>query len=381
MSDALILQALQAHALDRLPPDWPAMLDEVDLVDVRRELSRPQAPFTARRAQVFLSPAARELLEPMAAVAAAVTRQRHGRVMDLYAPLYLSNVCINRCGYCGFNVGHKLARRRLSLDEAAREAGRIAGEGFRDILLVSGEDREHVTLDYLVELVRRLRARFASIAVEIHPQDETGYRRLCAAGVDGVTLYQETYDRDTYARWHPAGPKADYRARLAYPEGAARAGMRRLGLGALLGLADWRYEALCLALHAQALMKHFWRARVSVSFPRLRPAPHVALASIMPLADADLVQMILALRLCFADIGLVLSTREPATLRDHLLPLGITQLSAGSKTNPGGYGEDGAAGEQFAVADTRPVAEVVAYLRAQGYDPVWKDWDAAFLRA
>lgn len=379
----LIRSALEAHGLDRVPADWPASLTRVTEDDVRRALARPMAPFTPERLQVFLSPAADALLEAMARAAQAVTRQRFGNAIGLYAPLYLSNVCINRCVYCGFNAAHAGARRRLTVEEALADARVIAAEGFGDILLVAGEDPEYVTLEYLCEIVRALRdgpkPLFSSVSVEIEPLGEDAYRRLFEAGVDGVTLYQETYDRDTYARYHLSGPKAGYEARLVRQEAAARAGMRRLGIGALLGLQDWRYETLALGVHAHTLMKHFWRSKVSVSFPRMRPAPDVRIDIPHPVSDRQMVQMMLALRLCFADIGLVLSTRESAGFRNHALPLGITQMSAGSRTNPGGYtASDDAETEQFSVADTRSAREVADYLVAHGYDPVWKDWDAGF---
>lgn len=364
--------------LDRIPSDWPAELLRVKESDVQRELASPCA-FSRARAVTLLSPAADPYLEVMAQLAARLTRQRFGRVMNLYAPLYLSNVCINRCVYCGFSASHtKAPRRRLSVEEAEAEAAVIAQEGFRDLLLVSGEDPEFITLPYLEELVRRLRAHFVSISVEIYPLDTEGYRRLVEAGVDGVTLYQETYDRDVYAKVHPEGLKANYEKRLLAQEAAAKAGMRRLGIGALLGLADWRYETLAVAFHAHSLMQQYWKARVSISFPRLRPAPYVQMTIPSPVTDRDLVRMIVTLRLLFPDVGLVLSTRENAKLRDHLIPLGITQMSAGSRTSPGGYREPAGASEQFEVADHRSPREVAEVLRAKGLEPVWKDWDPGF---
>jgi 2-iminoacetate synthase len=236
-----------------------------------------------------------------------------------------------------------------------------------------------VTVDYLAELAGRLRGRFSSISIEIHQLEAGEYRRLFEAGIEGVTLYQETYDRATYGRYHKAGPKSDYDRRLRALDDAGGAGMRRVGLAVLLGLADWRLETLALAEHAHLLMKRYWQCQISFSFPRLRPACAVdGLTGEHLLSDAELVQMILALRLCFADAGLVLSTREPAALRDHLVDLGITRISAGSKTNPGGY-SGGNAVEQFEVADLRTPAQVAAMIRSHGREPVWKDWDAGFL--
>ncbi len=393
-----LYQELANFGLTSLPDVWPEAVERWTAADVERELARPPL-FALARLAILISPAATAFLEVMAQRAAALTRQRFGNVINLYAPLYLSNHCRNRCRYCGFRLGPGRGRRRLPLKEAEEQARWLAAEGFRDLLLVAGDDPEHITIDYLVALAQRLqkfsgtkasRPLFASLAVEIQTLDQAGYLALATAGIDGVTLYQETYDQNTYRAWHPDGPKADYCQRLAASEAAAAAGMRRLGIGALLGLQDWRFETLALGAHAHFLMRNFWRSRVAISFPRFRPAAGADPVP-RPVADNELVQMILALRLCFPDVTLVLSTREPASLRDHLLPLGITQMSAGSKTMPGGYGPVGdfqADGgkddnqevyasttiEQFEVADNRNVAEVVAHLRAAGFDPIWKDW-------
>ncbi len=375
----MILETLQTHNLTQIPEDWPEQLEDISRSQALAAINQGMTPFSLERLQALLSLAAGEMLEPMAQAASSITRQRFGRIMNLYAPLYLSNLCTNCCRYCGFGTQHHCQRQRLSLDDAVTDAGIIAGEGFRDILLVSGEDREHVTMEYLVELARRLRGLFASISVEIFHLTEDEYRILFNAGIDGVTLYQETYDRNAYAYYHPRGPKSSYEERLKTQERAARAGMRRLGIGALLGLCDWRFETMALALHAHILAKHFWQSRVSISFPRLCPANDVEEDYPHLLSDRDLVQMILALRLCFPDVNLVLSTREPPALRDQLLHLGITQMSAGSRTSPGGYSEPANSTEQFAVSDTRPVKKVVAHLQSQGFDPVWKDWDPAFI--
>ncbi len=372
-------ELLAASGLDHCPPDLDARLAAVKPDEVRAELSRPPV-HSPRRLEVLISPAAGELLEDLAQAARDLTWRRFGGTMNLYAPLYVSNFCVNQCQYCGFSARHRLARRRLSVEEALAEARLIAREGFRDLLLVAGEDQTHISVEYLGELTAKLRQDnlFASVSIEIYPLDLEGYRQLHERGVDGMTLYQETYDRGLYARCHPGGPKADFSARLAIPETAAAAGLRRVGLGALLGLGDWRHETLALGRHAAHLMKYHWRTRLSFSFPRLRPAPEVALTDLHPQSDRELVRMIAALRLCFPDAALFLSTRESARFRDRAVHLGITHLSAGSKTSPGGYGAEAEADEQFAVNDDRSPAEVSAMLRRQGFDPVWKDWDAAF---
>ena len=379
----LVLAALErAGAFDK-PGDWSERLGAFSADEVGSELGR-RPRFDRRRLLAFLSPAAATLLEEMAVAAHRLTRRRFGNAISLFAPLYVSNYCVNRCRYCGFNSGQRHRRRRLSLDEAFAEAETIAGAGFRDILLVSGEDRGHVSLDYLCALGEKLRRGnfFSSVGVEIAAQSLDGYRRLFAAGIDGVTIFQETYDRRSYAFWHGPGPKSVFENRIAAQEDAARAGMRRLGLGALLGLEDWRFEAFALGVHADVLARNYWRARVSFSFPRIRPTESGAERRFRHLvSDAELTQMVLALRLCFPDAGMTLSTRESPGMRNHLIPLGFTQISAGSKVNPGGYsgknGPEGATG-QFEVSDGRGPAEMAVALTGMGFDPVWKDWDAGF---
>ncbi|MDR2391105.1 MAG: 2-iminoacetate synthase ThiH [Planctomycetota bacterium] len=379
----LVLDALETAGLVLDRGMWEEKLASITPERVLAELSRP-ARYHPDRMAVLLSPVAGRFLEKMAMEAVRLTRRRFGNAISLFAPLYLSNYCANRCRYCGFNSSRTHHRRRLSLDEAMNEASILAADGFRDILLVSGEDIANINVDYLSRLARRLLddLGFAGISVEISIQGEEDYRRLFEAGIDGVTIFQETYGRDAYAAWHPTGPKSVFANRIMASEAAARAGMRRIGLGVLLGLEDWRLDGLAMAAHADVLSRHYWRSRTSFSFPRVRPAESGHEGQFFHhLSDADLTQMILALRLCFPDSGLTLSTRESPKLRDNLIPLGITQISAGSRVNPGGYGET--AGEtsstgQFEVADERSAAEIADALRGMGFDPVWKDWDSGF---
>jgi len=357
-------------------------LNKVTARDVERALSKPAGVYSFEKLVTLVSPAVENYLERMAQSAHELTVQRFGRTIKLYAPLYLSNFCVNACGYCGFSTEHKFESKRLTVEQALNEADIIAAEGFRDILLVSGEDREFITTDYLVELAGRLRDKFSSISVEIYQMSSDEYAKLFNAGIEGVTLYQETYARDTYSYYHRKGPKSDYDQRLFTPDRIASAGMREIGIGVLLGLADWRIETLALAEHAHYLMKKYWKSHISISFPRIRPAYHVQTQRFKHLiSDKNLVQMMLALRLCFADAGLVLSTREPASLRDHLIKLGITKMSAGSKTSPGGYSNSDESLGQFEVSDNRSACEVAKMLKEQGLEPVWKDWDTAFIKS
>ena len=373
-----IQSILADHNLDGDRDIWEQRLHDVTAGDVERELSKPAGKFSLDRLATLVSPAAEAYLEPMAQQARQLTIQRFGRTIQLYAPLYVSNVCINSCRYCGYNTATNFQRTRLTIDQALTDADIIASEGFRHLLLVSGEDKEFVTIDYLCELAEKLRKKFSSLSIEIYPMSQDDYAKVFDAGIDGVTLYQETYDRDVYAEYHIAGPKADYDYRLESPDRFAAAGMRRIGLGVLLGLADWRTETLALARHAAYLIKKYWRSQVSFSFPRLRPAINVQNEWPHLVSDRDMVQMMLALRLCFADAGIVLSTRESADFRDHLINLCVTRLSAGSKTNPGGYAGETDAAEQFEIADNRSPHEVAAVIHSHGYETVWKDWDASF---
>jgi len=326
----------------------------------------------------LLSPAAAPFIEKMAVKAHRVTRQRFGNNILMYAPLYLSNLCTNGCLYCGFNATNKVSRQTLSFDEIEREARVLHERGFRHILLVTGEAPQAVDNNYIAEAAQRIRHMFSSIAIEVYPMEEAGYRHMVESGIDGLTIYQETYDRRLYAEMHPFGKKRDFEFRLLAPERGGAAGLRRIGIGALLGLGHFRVEGFYTGLHALYLSRHYWRTHLSVSFPRMRPAEG-GFSPLNPVSDRLFVQLICALRLLLPDAGLVMSTRESATLRDNLLPLGITQMSAGSCTSPGGYAGPEESTRQFNIDDDRTAEEVEQMIRSKGYEAVWKDWDRAFL--
>ncbi len=348
----------------------------------------------------LISPAAGTCLEELCQRSQTLTRRRFGKVIRLFAPLYLSNECVNNCKYCGFSRDNPILRVTLGVDEAMREARALCEQGFRNILLVAGEHPKFVSREYLADCVRALRAEVPGVSLEIGPMETADYRPIVDAGAEGLVVYQETYDRDIYRQMHTAGPKRDFDWRLETPERAYAAGFRRLGIGALYGLADWRLEAICLAAHAQYLLRHCWKAQLTVSLPRLRPCAG-EFEPMTHVSERDFVQQLCALRLMLPDAGLELSTREPAQFRDGLIPLGITMISAGSHTEPGGYtgaGREklhhtehgrivelaegasewatGATG-QFEIADDRSPGEMARLLRRLGYEPVWKDWDAA----
>jgi len=345
----------------------------------------------------LISPAGAVEVEAMARRAWALTQRRFGKVVRLFAPLYVSNECINNCTYCGFSRDNPILRVTLSVDEVVTEAQALAAQGFRNVLLVAGEHPRFVSEGYLAECVAALRKFVPGISLEVGPMEESEYRPLVAAGAEGLVVYQETYDRPVYSEMHTLGPKKNFDWRLETPERAYAAGFRRLGIGPLLGLGDWRWEALCVAAHAQWLLKHCWKAQLTVSLPRLRPCAG-EFEPLVNVSDAELVQLVCALRLLLPDVGLVLSTREPARLRDGLFPLGITHASAGSHTEPGGYTGAGRenlhrtergrivemaehasewATGQFDIADERSPRDVAAAIAALGYEPVWKDWDSA----
>ncbi len=362
---------------------WPAErvhreIHRADPGDVDRALTRDER--TPGDLCALLSPHAVPRLEDMAREAQRLTRWHFGRTISMYVPLYISNVCGADCTYCGYAVrsGNKEKRRTLTDAEIRRECEALASEGFQSVLLLTGEARRAVPPGMIANAVSIAREYFPSVAVEVYSLDQSDYEELYRRGADGVTIYMETYDRETYGRVHLIGEKMDYEYRLGASERAGHAGIRRLSVGALLGLYDWRADSFWTALHARHLQRACWQSSVSISFPRLQHVPerfHIPAL----VTDKELVQLMLALRLFLPEAGFNLSTRERPLFRDKLIPLGVTTMSAGSSTRPGGYttyGEETL--EQFEIEDTRPVKEVADAIRRAGYEPVWKDYDHAF---
>ena len=345
--------------------------------DVQRALGRSRGNLSLEDLAALLSPAAAPFLEDMAQASHQRTVERFGRTMQLYAPLYLSNVCGNICTYCGFSAQNRVDRLILDDQAILAEADVLAGMGMQHILLLTGES-PRVGADYLVHALRLLRPRFASLSFEVQPLDVADYARFSQEGMNAVMVYQETYDPAAYARHHLRGPKADMGYRLQTPDRLGQAGVKKVGIGALYGLSDWRAEAWFVGLHLRYLEERYWRMRASLSFPRLRPHEGDAALALTPFGERDLVQAICAFRLFSQEVELSLSTRESALFRNHAFRLGITSMSAGSRTNPGGYAQIRPSLEQFTIDDTRSPAEVAAFLRAQGYEPVWKDWDGTY---
>lgn len=324
----------------------------------------------------LLSPAASAQLEDIAQASHALTVERFGRTMRLFAPLYLSNACANVCTYCGFSAHNRIRRKVLSDAEILAEAKVLRSHGFDSVLLVTGET-SRVGRDYLANALRLLRPHFSGLWIEVQPLPEEDYAALASEGLSSVLVYQETYDPAAYARNHLSGPKADMAWRLATPDRLGRAGIKKIGLGALFGLSDWRADAWFAGLHLRHVETVHWRTRTAVSFPRLRPHEG-ADVPVSAFGERDLVQAACAFRILSPEAELSLSTRESEAFRNRAFRLGFTSMSAGSRTNPGGYASEPDSLEQFAIDDARSPGEVAAFLRSQGYEPVWKDWDSTY---
>ncbi|MDF2565364.1 MAG: thiH [Massilibacillus sp.] len=322
----------------------------------------------------LLSPLAENHLEAIAKRANQDTIRNFGRVMQLFTPMYIANYCINQCVYCGFNHENKLKRVKLSMEEIKAEGKLIAETGLKHVLILTGESQEHSSPDYILQAVENLKGFFTSISIEIYSLEEAEYKHAVEAGVDGMTMFQEVYDADIYKELHLAGPKSNYAFRLDAPERACRSGMRTVNIGALLGLNDWRKEAFLTGVHADYLQRKYSDVEIAVSTPRMRPSvggfpPRVLVK------DINIVQYITAYRIFMPRSGITLSSRESAKLRNHLAHLGVTKMSAGVTTAVGGHSK-GEEVSQFDISDSRSVREMSAMLYGEGYQPIYKDWQA-----
>ncbi|HGZ6434094.1 TPA: 2-iminoacetate synthase ThiH [Vibrio parahaemolyticus] len=348
--------------------------------DVERALAKPKRDLEDFKA--LISPAAEPYLEQMAKISYSLTRKRFGNTMSLYIPLYLSNLCANACTYCGFSMENRIKRRTLNRDEVEAEIGAIKRMKFDSVLLVTGEHETKVGMKYFREMVSIIKQRFNYLAMEVQPLDQDEYAELKTLGLDAVMVYQETYHPKTYAQHHLRGNKMDFRYRLETPDRLAKAGIDKIGIGALIGLEEWRTDCFFAAAHLDYLERTYWQSRYSISFPRLRPcAGNVPASGLQPksvMTDKQLVQLICAYRLFNPEVELSLSTRESPQFRDNVLPLGITSMSAASKTQPGGYATEEVELEQFEISDERSAASVEDMIRAKGFDPVWRDWHSAY---
>ncbi|AIW17573.1 MULTISPECIES: 2-iminoacetate synthase ThiH [Vibrio] len=343
--------------------------------DVERALAKPKRDLEDFKA--LLSPAAEPYLEQMAQLSYALTRKRFGNTLSLYIPLYLSNLCANACTYCGFSMENRIKRRTLNKDEIEAEVEAIKRMKFDSVLLVTGEHETKVGMKYFREMLPIIKEKFNYLAMEVQPLDQDQYAELKTLGLDAVMVYQETYHPSTYAEHHLRGNKTDFEYRLETPDRLAKAGIDKIGIGALIGLEEWRTDCFYVATHLDYLERTYWQTRYSISFPRLRPCEG-ALQPKSVMTDKQLVQLICAFRLLNPEVELSLSTRESPEFRDNVLPLGVTSMSAASKTQPGGYANDEAELEQFEISDERSASSVEAMIRAKGFDPVWKDWHSAY---
>ncbi len=343
--------------------------------DVERALAASKRNLEDFKA--LISPAAAPYLEQMAQLSQQLTLKRFGKTMQLYIPLYLSNECQNICTYCGFSLDNKIKRRTLSGAEILKEIEAIKKMGFDHVLLVTGEANKTVGMDYFRSALKLIKPHFAHISIEVQPLSQAEYSELLALGVHTVLVYQETYRKEDYKKHHTKGKKSNFDFRLDTPDRLGKAGVRKIGLGALFGLEDWRVDSFFTTLHLDYLEQQYWQTKYTISFPRLRPFSG-GLAPKVEMSDRDLVQLICAYRIFNQEIELSLSTRETEKFRDNVLALGITSMSAGSKTNPGGYCIEPQSLEQFEISDDRSPSEITRVLHQKGYETVWKDWEMVY---
>lgn len=327
--------------------------------------------------KALISPAAAPYLEQMAQLSHQLTQKRFGKTIQLFVPMYLSNECNNICTYCGFSYDNKIQRKTLTSDEILREITEIKKQGFNHILLVTGEANHTVHIDYFMKAIEIIKPYFANISIEVQPLEQDEYEALQLAGVYAVLVYQETYHQEKYAKYHLKGKKSNFYYRLQTPERIGNAGMHKVGLGVLLGLDDWRTDSFFCALHLDYLQKIFWQTKYSVSFPRIRPAEGIVVPEKI-ISDKELVQLICAYRLFNEDVELSISTRESEKFRNNIIRLGVTSMSAGSKTNPGGYSVEPESLEQFQISDERNATQIAELISSNNYEPIWKDWDRSF---
>jgi 2-iminoacetate synthase len=324
--------------------------------------------------KALISPAASPFLEQMATMSQQLTTKRFGNTIQMYVPLYLSNECNNICTYCGFSYDNKVRRKTLSSIEVMQECMAIKEMGYDHILLVTGEANQSVHVDYFKKVLELIRPHFSHIAMEVQPLDVNDYKQLIPYGLNTVLVYQETYHEEDYKKHHPKGKKSNFEYRLETPDRLGAAGIHKMGLGVLIGLEDWRTDSFFTALHLNYLEKRYWQSKYSLSFPRLRPFSG-GLEPKVVMSDKELVQLICAYRLFNEEVELSISTRESSVFRNNIIKLGITAMSAGSKTNPGGYVVEPESLEQFEISDERSPQEIAKVIQQQGYEPVWKDWD------
>lgn len=327
----------------------------------------------------LISPAALPFIEHMANKSKQITEKRFGKTISLFIPLYLTNACTNSCLYCGFHVSNPMARTILTTEQIEDEFKAIKKIGpFENILLVTGEHPAKAGVPYLCNAIDIAKKYFANIKIEVMPLKANEYKELTSHGLNGVICFQETYNKARYNIYHPRGMKADFNWRLNGFDRMGQADVHSIGLGVLIGLEDWRTDATMMAYHLRYLQQHYWRTKYSVNFPRMRPAENGGFNPNVIISDKELAQLTFAMRIFDNDVDISYSTRELPYFRDNMATLGVTTMSAGSKTEPGGYYTYPQSLEQFHVSDERSARDIETRLRELGREPVWKDWDSCF---
>lgn len=326
----------------------------------------------------LISPAAEPYIENMAQLSHKYTMERFGKTISMYIPLYVSNACSNYCVYCGFNHNNPMQRTTLTMEQVKAECEAIRRLGpFENLLIVSGEFPSVNGVDYIEKVLQTARPYFNNLTIEVMPMKENDYYRLTQSGLNGVVCFQETYNETNYKKYHPKGMKSIYEWRLNGYDRMGVAGVHKIGMGVLIGLEDWRTDVTMLARHLQYLRRNYWRTRYSINFPRMCPSEGGYQPKVV-MSDKELAQLTFAFRLFDHDVDISYSTRENPAFRANMMRLGVTSMSAGSKTEPGGYATSPDALEQFEVSDDRTPLEVANEIRALGYEAVWKDWDKIF---
>jgi 2-iminoacetate synthase len=371
-----------ADVIDRW--DWDETVQtiqsatESDVLRVLSKVRRNQKQLTDEDFMVLISPTAANHLEEMAQLSRRFTQERFGKTISMYIPMYVSNACNNKCVYCGFNHDNPFARTVLTMEQIEEECKAIKQLGpFQNLLLVSGECPSACNITYFEKMMKVCRPYFHNLTIEVQPLKMEEYKRLTHFGLNGVVCFQETYHRENYKKYHPAGMKSIYEWRLNGYDRMGQAGVHKIGMGVLIGLEEWRADVTMMARHLRYLQKHYWRTRYSVNFPRMCPAESGFQPNVV-MTDRELAQLTFAFRLFDHDVDISYSTRESASFRSHMMQLGVTSMSAGSQTDPGGYSSCKDSLEQFEITDSRTPDEVTSGIRNMGYDVVWKDWDEVF---
>lgn len=325
--------------------------------------------------KALLSPAAEPFLEQIARKARLETRKHFGNSAYFFTPIYISNYCENYCIYCGFNCHNKIKRAKLSMEEIHEEMKAIADTGLEEILILTGESRKASDVKYIGEACKIAKKYFKNIGIEVYPMNSDEYRYLRECGADYVTVFQETYNSDKYETLHLAGHKRIFPYRFNAQERALMGGMRGVAFAALLGLDDFRKDALGTGMHAYLIQRKYPWAEISISCPRLRPIINNASINPKDVHEKQLLQIMCAYRIFLPFAGMTISTRERAEFRDNVVGLAATKISAGVSTGIGSHSESEDKGDaQFEIADTRGLEEIYDSLKKRGIQPVMNDY-------